>query len=126
MRAFDRDMANGYIAGALGEAAEAEGEAAMIAFGREALASAVRQRHPEGDPGRGVHACGSTSHGSGAHTVRPSRARRICRKDIGDVRSKTDSILRAKSASLDFFSTCHGAHLTGIAAVEAAAKTLGR
>jgi monoamine oxidase len=31
-----------------------------------------------------------------------------------------------EAASLDFFSTCHGAHLTGIAAVEAAAKTLGR
>jgi monoamine oxidase len=31
-----------------------------------------------------------------------------------------------ESTSLDFFSTCHGAHLTGIAAVESAAKAVGR
>ena len=31
-----------------------------------------------------------------------------------------------EATSPDFFSTCHGAHLTGIAATEAAAVALGR
>jgi monoamine oxidase len=124
MRAFDRDMANGYLAGALGEVTEAEGEAAMLALGREALASAYGSDILKAIQ---AEACSMWQHEPwirGAYgAAQPGKAHR--RHDIA---TPIDDRLffAGEAASLDFFSTCHGAHLTGIAAVEAAAKTLGR
>jgi monoamine oxidase len=124
MRAFDRDMANGYLAGALGDIVEAEGEAAMIAFGRDALASAYGSDILKAIQ---VEACSMWRHEPwirGAYgAAQPGKAH--LRKELGA--SINDRLFFAgEAASLDFFSTCHGAHQTGIAAVEEAAKAISR
>jgi monoamine oxidase len=122
LRAFDRDMANGYLAGALGEAVESEGEAALIACGREALKSAFGADILKAIE---VEACTMWQHEPwirGAYgAARPGSAH--LRKDLG---TPLDNRLffAGEATSLEFFSTCHGAHLTGIAAVEAAARAI--
>lgn len=124
MRAFDRDMANGYLAGSLGEQVEAEGEAAMIALGRDALARAYGSDILKAIQ---VEACSRWQHEPwirGAYgAAKPGKAH--LRKDLA---TPIDDRLyfAGEATSLDFFSTCHGAHLTGIAAVEAAAAAIDR
>ena len=124
MRAFDRDMANGYIAGALGEAAEAEGEAALIACGREALKSAFGS-----DMLKAIQVEACTTWQSepwirGAYgAAQPGKAH--LRKDLATP-IEDRLFFAGESTSLDFFSTCHGAHMTGIAAVEAASEVIRR
>jgi monoamine oxidase len=122
LRAFDRDMANGYIAGALGEQVEAEGREAMLAIGREALvmmfgSAIVGSIQAEG--------CSMWQHEPwirGAYgAAQPGKAH--CRKELAT--PLDDRLFFAgESTSLDFFSTAHGAHLTGIAAIDAAAKVI--
>ena len=123
-RAFDRDMANGYIAGALGERIEAEGEAAMLACGREALKSALGSDILKAIE---VEACTMWQHEPwirGAYgAAQPGKAH--LRKEFAT--PVEDRLFFAGEAtSLDFFSTCHGAQQTGIAAVEAAAEVIRR
>ena len=124
LRAFDRDLANGYLAGSLGETTEREGEAAMLALGRQALISAFGTDILKAIQ---VEACTRWQHEPyirGAYgAAKPGKAH--LRKDLA---TPIDDRLffAGEAVSLDFFSTCHGAHLTGIAAVEAAAKTLSR
>ena len=123
MRAFDRDMANGYLAGALGEVTEAKGEAAMLALGR-ALASAYGSDILKAIQ---AEACSMWQHETmDSGRIWGGAAGKAHRRH--DIATPIDDRLffAGEAASLDFFSTCHGAHLTGIAAVEAAAKTLGR
>jgi monoamine oxidase len=124
LRAFDRDMANGYIAGALGEAVENEGEAAMIACGREALKSGFGSDILKAIQ---VEACTMWQHEPwirGAYgAAQPGKAhlRRELATPVEDC-----LYFAGEATSVDFFSTCHGAHLTGIAAVEAAAVAIRR
>jgi monoamine oxidase len=124
LRAFDRNMANGYIAGALGEAVENEGEAAMIACGREALRSAFGSDILKAIQ---IEACTMWQHEPwirGAYgAAQPGKAhlRKVLATPIED-----RLYFAGEAASVDFFSTCHGAHLTGIAAVEAAAGAIRR
>jgi monoamine oxidase len=124
MRAFDRDMANGYLAGALGEQVEADGEAAMLALGRESLASAYGSNIVKAIR---VEACSMWQHEPwirGAYgAAQPGKAH--LRRDLA---TPIDDRLffAGEATSLDFFSTCHGAHLTGIAAAENAARAIGR
>ena len=119
-----RDMANGYLAGPLGEETERAGEAAMLALGREALASAYGSDILKAIQ---TEACTRWQHEPyirGAYgAAKPGQAH--LRRDLA---TPIDDRLyfAGEATSLDFFSTCHGAHLTGIAAVDAAAKTLGR
>jgi monoamine oxidase len=124
MRAFDRDMANGYISGALGEAAEAEGQAALIACGREALKSAYGSDILKAIQ---VEACTTWQREPwirGAYgAAQPGTAH--LRKDLATP-IEDRLFFAGESASLNFFSTCHGAHLTGIAAVEAASEAIRR
>jgi monoamine oxidase len=124
LRAFDRDMANGYIAGALGERVESEGREAMLEIGREALvkmfgSDIVGSIQAEG--------CSMWQHEPwirGAYgAAQPGKAH--CRKDLA---TPLDNRLyfAGESTSLDFFSTAHGAHLTGVAAIDAVAEALRR
>jgi monoamine oxidase len=119
LRAFDRDMANGYIAGALGEAVENEGEAAMLACGREALKSAFGSDILKAIQ---VEACTMWQHEPwirGAYgAAQPGKAH--LRKELATP-VEDRFFFAGEATSVDFFSTCHGAHQTGIAAVEAAA-----
>ena len=122
LRAFDRDMANGYIAGALGERVEAEGREALLAIGREALVMMYGSAIRKSIQAEGCSMWQSEPWVRGAYgAAHPGKAH--CRKDLAT--PLDDRLFFAgESTSLDFFSTCHGAHLTGIAAADAAAKVL--
>ena len=121
-REFDRDMANGYIAGALGDEIEAEGQAALIASGRDALASALGSDILKAIE---VEATTMWRHEPwirGAYgAAQPGKAH--LRKDLATP-IEDRLFFAGEATSLDFFSTCHGAHLTGIAAVDAIARSL--
>jgi monoamine oxidase len=122
MGAFGKDLANGYLAGALGEATEQEGEAAMLTLGRQALAMAYGSDILKAIQ---VQACTRWQHEPyirGAYgAARPGKAH--LRRDLA---TPLDGKLffAGEAVSLDFFSTCHGAHLTGIDAVDRAARSL--
>ncbi len=122
LRAFDRDMANGYLAGALGEQIEAEGEAAMLQIGRDAL---VKLYGSDILKSIQVEACSMWQHEPwirGAYgAAQPGKAH--LRKYLSTP-VENRLFFAGEATSLDFFSTCHGAHLTGIAAVEEVAATV--
>ena len=122
LRPFGRDMANGYLAGELGAEAEREGPRAMLDLGRTALKTAFGS-----DIVKQIGVSARSTWQSepwirGAYgAARPGQAHR--RKDLAT--PIDDWLLFAGEAvSPDFFSTCHGAHLTGIAAVEQVARVL--
>jgi monoamine oxidase len=117
LRAFDRDMANGYLAGKLGEETEAAGRDAMLALGREALVLMYGTNILKAIQAEN---CSMWQHEPwirGAYgAAQPGKAH--LRKDL--VTPIDEKLYFAgESTSLDFFSTCHGAHLTGISAIEA-------
>lgn len=119
MGAFGRGMANGYVGGALGLETELAGEAAMLALGREALTRMY---------GSGIlakitaEACSmwtSEPWVRGAYgAAQPGKAhlRADLATPVGD-----QLFFAGEATSTDWFSTAHGAHLSGIAAVEAVA-----
>ena len=124
LRPFGRDLADAYLAGPRWRAVESAGEGAMIAAVRDALVGVLGT-----DVKRHIAAVASSRWGAepsilGAYSAaKPGRFHR--RADIA--RSLEDRLFFAGEAtSPEFFSTCHGAHLTGIAAVEAAAKAMSR
>lgn len=122
LRPFGWDMANGYLAGSLCAELEDQGEAAMVDIASEALRSslgsdAVRQI--------GATACsrwGDEPYVRGAYAAaRPGQADR--RQDLAT--PLADRLFFAGEAtSPDFFSTCHGAHQSGIAAARAVAAAI--
>lgn len=124
LRPFGFDLASGYLAGALGEAVEREGEAAMLALGREALVRIFGNdiiRHIA------LEACTMWQTEPwirGAYgAARPGRAHLRPRLAI----PLDDQLFFAGEAtSRDWFSTAHGAHLTGVAAIDAIVAVLSR
>lgn len=117
LRAFGRDMANGYLAGPLGEVTEAAGRDAMISLGREALVQMYGTSILKAIQVESCSMWQSEPWIRGAYgAAQPGKAH--LRKDLA---TPLDDRLyfAGESTSLDFFSTCHGAHLTGIAAIEA-------
>ena len=122
IRAFERDMITGHFGGALGEAIEAEGEAATIGMGREALVAMYGA-----DILKAIQAEACTRWRSerwirGAYAgAQPGKAH--LRQEL--VMPINDRLFFAGEAvSRDMYSTIHGAHLTGIAAVECAADVI--
>lgn len=120
MGAFGRGMANGYVGGTLGLETELAGEAAMLALGREAL---VRM-YGGGIVGKiTAEACSmwtSEPWIRGAYgAAKPGKAhlRADLATPVGD-----QLFFAGEATSPDWFSTAHGAHLSGIAAVEAVAE----
>jgi monoamine oxidase len=124
LRPFGWDLANAYLAGPVCDALERDGEAAMADAALAAPKSIVGN-----DVARHVRATACTAWRRepfvlGAYAAaRPGHAHR--RADLG--RPLEDRVFFAGEAtSPDFFSTCHGAHLSGVAAARAAATALGR
>jgi monoamine oxidase len=122
LRPFGWDLASAYVAGPLGAELEREGAAAMIDAALQALTGIVGN-----DVARHVQASACVSWGKeatirGAYAAaRPGEAHR--RGDLA--RPLADRLYFAGEAtSPDFFTTCHGAHLSGIAAVEAVAGAI--
>lgn len=124
LRPFGWDMANGFLAGELGAEAEREGPEAMIACGMAALTNAYGsdiERHVQT---AAVSTWQTEPYIRGAYgAARPGQAHK--RKDL--VTPIDERLFWAGEAvSHDWFSTCHGAHLTGIDAAEAVARVLGK
>jgi monoamine oxidase len=116
LRPFGYDLANGYLAGELGAEVERQGVAAMIALGADAL-----KRVYGNDIERKITVSACTAWQTdpwirGAYgAARPGSAH--LRREL--VTPVDDKLFWAGEAvSHDFFSTCHGAHQTGVAAVE--------
>ena len=101
LRAFDRDMANGYIAGALGERVEAEGRDALLAIGREALVKMYGSDILKSIQAEGCSMWQSEPWIRGAYgAAQPGKAH--CRKDLAT--PLDDRLFFAgESISLDFF-----------------------
>lgn len=119
MRPFGRDLASGFLAGPLGAELERAGPAAMLAAGREALAKVYGSEILSHIGASTCSAWQSEPWVRGAYgAALPGQAHR--RKDLA---TPIDGKLffAGEAVSLDFFSTAHGAHLTGIAAAEAVA-----
>jgi monoamine oxidase len=124
LRPFGFDLANGYLAGELGAEAEAEGPDAMQQLGISALKSAYGSAIERKITKAACSTWQSEPWIRGAYgAARPGEAHK--RKEL--VRPIDDKLFWAGEAvSHDFFSTCHGAHITGEAAVEAIAGVLAR
>lgn len=124
LRPFGWDLANGYLAGELGAEAEREGRGAIIATGLVALKSAFGSEIVKHVTTSACSTWQTDPWIRGAYgAARPGLARK--RKDL--VTPIADKLFWAgESVSHDFFSTCHGAHMTGIAAASAVAQILGR
>ena len=122
LRPFGWDMANGYLAGALGAAAEREGPRAMLDLGLTALKTAFGSAIAKHITKSACSTWQSEPWIRGAYgAARPGQARR--RKDLAT--PVADRLFFAGEAvSPNFFSTCHGAHLTGIAAIDAISQVL--
>jgi monoamine oxidase len=124
LRPFGWDMANGYLAGPLCRDLERAGEAEMIATALDALAGVLGN-----EVRKHVQAAACTRWGAepsvrGAYAAaRPGCANK--RADLG-MPLENRLFFAGEAMAPDFFSTCHGAHLTGIAAANAAAVALGR
>jgi monoamine oxidase len=115
-------MATLFLGGAEAIALERAGEAAMLAYGRDRLGAlfgaeilgritAARATGWQGDPFvAGAYAVTRPGHGEArAALIRPIDDRLF---------------FAGEAASLDSFATAHGAHLSGIAAVEAVRAAL--
>jgi monoamine oxidase len=120
LRPFGWDLANGYLAGDLGAEAEREGPAAMLALGLDALKMAFGSDIAKAVTRSACSTWQTEPWIRGAYgAARPGLAHK--RREL--VTPVDDRLFWAgESVSHDFFSTCHGAHLTGIAAIEAAAR----
>jgi len=122
LRPFGWDLANGYLSGPLCSELERAGEAALLDAGRQALRTIYGS---DIDRQIAASACSMWEREPtilGAYAAaRPGRAN--ARADLA--LPLADRLFFAGEAtSLDFFSTCHGAHLSGIAAVDAAAQAV--
>jgi monoamine oxidase len=117
-RPFGYDMANGYLAGQLGRELEAAGEVEMIAAARDALKWVFGNDIAKHITTAACSRWGYEPSILGAYAAaKPGQADR--RADLAE---PIDNLLffAGEATSPDFFSTCHGAPLSGIAAVNAA------
>jgi monoamine oxidase len=122
LRPFGYDLANGYLAGKLGADAEREGPEAMLALGMSALKMTFGSEIERHVTTGACTAWQTDPWIRGAYgAARPGAARK--RQDLAT--PIDDKLFWAGEAvSHDVFSACQGAHMTGIAAVEAAAEAL--
>jgi monoamine oxidase len=124
IKPFGRPIAGGYLAGESGHALECEGEAAMI---DAALASLVSVFGSDIKKHVVKTMCSMWEHEpyirGGYAAAKPGYAHK--RADLGT--PVADKLFFAGEAtSPDFFSTCHGAHMTGIATAYDVAKVVGK
>lgn len=120
---FDRDLADGYLAGPRCRELETHGRDAMIETARDALVAALGS-----DVGRRITATACSRWGAepailgGYSAARPGQAhhRADLRRPVGD-----RLFFAGEATSPDFFSTCHGAYSSGVAAAHDIGRALG-
>lgn len=123
LKPFGQPIAHASLGGNSGRAIEKEGEAAMIAYSKERFVAAYGA-----DLGNRIKAATATHWVSdpyirGAYSyARPGKAdmRKRLAKPFSD-----RLFLAGEATSEDFFSTAHGAHLSGMRAAERALKAIG-
>lgn len=122
IRPFGWPMLNGYLAGEAGRALEGEGEAAMIDVGRSVLVSMFGSEITRHILKTACSTWDSQPYIRGGYAAaRPGSAHK--RADLAT--PIADKLFFAGEAtSPEFFSTCHGAHMTGIAMASDVARVL--
>ena len=124
LRPFGRNLADGYLAGPLGRELEAAGEEAMFETALGALTGALGSEVGKRITARACSRWGAEPTIRGAYgPARPGEAHQ--REALA--RPVEDRLFFAGEAtSPEFFTTCHGAHLSGLAAARQVAQALGR
>jgi monoamine oxidase len=124
LRPFDRDLANAYLAGPVAAELEREGPRAMVAVALAGLKTLLGSEVERWVDRSVTTAWGREPWIRGAYAAaRPGEAHR--RHDLAA--PLADRLLFAGEATHpSFYSTAHGAHMTGVSAAVAAARALGR
>ena len=119
LRPFGRNLVDGYVGGPVCVELEAAGDAAMIDAGLEALATVLGSDARRHVTATAISQWASEPYIRGAYAAAvPSQAER--RADLA--RPLADRLYFAGEAtSPEFFTTCHGAWETGVAAAQVAA-----
>jgi monoamine oxidase len=122
-RPYGRNLVDGYIGGPLCSEVELAGEAAMVALGIEAMTAVL------GSKARDAIIASAVSRWQGEKYIRgaygaalPGLANK--RADLGKPIGER-LFFAGEATSPDYFSTCHGAWMTGAAAAEQAASVVG-
>ncbi len=122
-RPYGRNLVDGYIGGPLCSDVELAGEAAMVALGAEAMSTILGSTAKDAIIASAVSRWQSERYIRGGYgAALPGLADK--RADLG--RPVGDRLFFAGEAtSPEYFSTCHGAWITGAAAAEQAASVVG-
>ena len=124
IRPFGWPLAIGYVAGRFCDALEKDGPAAMRAFAVDALISTYGSAIAKRVDAVVCTAWRGDAAVAGAYSAaRPGMAaqREILAEPLAD-----KLFFAGEATSVDFYSTAHGAYLSGIAAADAVASALGR
>jgi monoamine oxidase len=124
LRPFGFDMANGYLAGPLCRELEMAGEAETIVTALDALTGALGSAVAKHVTASACSRWGAEPSILGAYAAaKPGQAHR--RADLGKP-LENRLFFAGEATSPEFYSTCHGAHTSGIEAAKAAALALGK
>jgi monoamine oxidase len=122
-RPYGRNLVDGYIGGPLCAEVELAGEAAMVALGAEAMTTILGSKAKDAVITTAVSRWQSDRYIRGAYgAALPGLADK--RADLGKPIGER-LFFAGEATSAEYFSTCHGAWLTGAAAAEQAASVVG-
>jgi monoamine oxidase len=122
-RPYGRNLVDGYIGGPLCSEVELAGEAAMVALGTEAMTAVLGSKARDAIVATAVSRWQSERYIRGGYgAALPGLADK--RADLGKPVGER-LFFAGEATSPEYFSTCHGAWLTGAAAAEQAASVAG-
>jgi monoamine oxidase len=122
-RPYGRNLVDGYIGGPVCSDLELAGESAMVEVGIEAMTKVLGSRARDAVIATAVSRWQSERYIRGGYgAALPGLADK--RADLGKPVGER-LLFAGEATSPDFFSTCHGAWLTGVAAAEQAASVIG-
>ena len=122
-RPYGRNLVDGYIGGPLCSELELAGEAAMVEMGIEAMTTILGSKMKDAVTATAVSRWQSERYIRGAYgAALPGLADR--RADLGKPIGER-VLFAGEATSPEYFSTCHGAWMTGAAAAEQAAAIVG-
>jgi monoamine oxidase len=122
-RPYGRNLVDGYIGGPLCSEVELAGEAAMLALGVEAMTTILGNKAKDAVVASAVSRWQSERYIRGAYgAALPGMADK--RADLGKPVGER-LFFAGEATSPEYFSTCHGAWLTGAATAEQAAAVAG-
>ncbi len=122
-RPYGRNLVDGYLGGPLCSEMELEGEAAMVALGAEAMSTILGSKTRDAIIATAVSRWQSERYIRGGYgAALPGLASK--RADLGKPVGER-LFFAGEATSPEYFSTCHGAWLTGAAAAEQAATVVG-